>query len=115
MAPTLLWLFGVVSAIRSIPTHTKLSSRVCVRTASPSSPDDLPANDPRGVTGRFSVFAPNATETVTVCEFRAGLKQNLEEFRTRGTVEERHERYQASSTYLDALAHTPPEDLEGED
>lgn len=71
---------------------------------------EVPANDPRGVTGRYSVFAPNATATVTVCEFRAGLKKNLGEFRTRGTIEERHERYQASTSYLDALASAPKGD-----
>ena len=86
---------------------SRLSARVRVTAVGGG---EVPANDPRGVTGRFSVFAPNATATVTVCEFRAGLKKNLGEFRTRGTIEERHERYQASTSYLDALASAPKGD-----
>jgi hypothetical protein len=62
------------------------------------------------------VFAPNATETVTVCEFRSELKKNLGEFRMRGTTEERHKRYQASSSYLDALTRAPQNnDADAED
>lgn len=57
-------------------------------------------------------FAPNVTETVTVCEFRAELKKNLGAYRTRGTPDERHARYQASTNYLDALAD-PSEPSEG--
>jgi hypothetical protein len=80
-----------------------------------ASPGDIASNDPRGVTGRYSVFAPNVTETVSVCEFRAELKKNLGAFRERGTVAERHARYQASSSYLDALMLEAKDDEEGVD
>lgn len=83
------------------PPQRRVAARLRTRVRAVAG--EVPANDPRGVTGRYSVFAPNATETVTVCEFRAELKKNLGEFRTRGSSEERHERYQATTSYLDAL------------
>jgi len=111
MASRLLVLVATFVATRALATQTRLLPLARPSfVVGASDRAELPANDPRGVTGRFSVFAPNATEVVTVCEFRAELKKNLGAFRTRGTAEERHARYQASTNYLHALETTnvPP-------
>jgi hypothetical protein len=80
------WLVLALVALSEgfcLPAPTRLASRSRIHAS------DIPAaNDPRGVTGRFSVFAPNVTATVTVCEFRAELKKNLGEYRRRGTADE---------------------------
>lgn len=101
----LINLTAMICTAHALHRAPVIRPRVIMSAAS----NGVPANDPRGVTGRFSVFAPNVTETVSVCEFRAELKKNLGAFRDRGTSEERHARYQASSHYLDALTGPAPE------